>query len=89
MICLELVLLEERETAESEGAKSEGAKSELSDDISSLAEKYESGGRGVGFISSGKGDPGGQSYGKLQLSSAYSMGAFLKSPEGKPYAEIF
>lgn len=54
-----------------------------------LSARYESGGRGVGFISSGKDDPGGQSYGIHQLSSAHSMRAFLRSPEGQPYASEF
>ena len=57
--------------------------------LGSIAEKYESGGKGVGFISSGKDDPGGQSYGKHQLSTKDSMGAFLRSEEGKPYAQQF
>lgn len=54
-----------------------------------VSARYESGSRGVGFISSGKGDPGGQSYGVHQLSGAYSMGAFLRSKEGAPYRERF
>lgn len=62
---------------------------DINQDIGALSAKYESGGRGVGFISSGRGDPGGQSYGTHQLSSAYSMGAFLRSTEGKPYASYF
>ena len=58
-------------------------------DLGSVSARYESGGRGVGFISSGRGDPGGQSYGVHQLSGAYSMGAFLASPEGEPYRGAF
>jgi hypothetical protein len=54
-----------------------------------VSAKYESGGRGVGFISSGQGDPGGPSYGIHQLSGASSMGAFLASPEGEPYRAEF
>lgn len=57
--------------------------------VGELSARYESGGRGVGFISSGRGDPGGQSYGIHQLSSASSMGAFLASAEGAPYREEF
>jgi hypothetical protein len=55
----------------------------------SLSEKYESGGKGVGMISSGYGDPGGVSYGKHQLSTKDSMPAFLRSPEGKDWANHF
>lgn len=43
----------------------------LGDDaaLGKLSEKYESGGRGPGTVSSGKGDPGGVSYGTYQLAS--------------------
>jgi hypothetical protein len=58
-------------------------------DLGSVSARYESGGRGVGFISSGRDDPGGQSYGIHQLSGASSMGAFLASPEGAPYRGEF
>lgn len=45
-----------------------------------VSEKYESGGRGVGTISSGAGDPGGVSYGKYQLASKTgTLQAFLRS----------
>jgi hypothetical protein len=37
--------------------------------LGSLSEKYESGGRGPGTVSTGKGDAGGVSYGTYQLSS--------------------
>lgn len=48
--------------------------------LGSVAEKYESGGRGVGTISSGSGDAGGVSYGKHQLATNNgSMAKFLKS----------
>lgn len=57
--------------------------------LGTVSARYESGGRGVGFISSGKDDPGGQSYGVHQLSSKDSMPAFLRSPEGKPFAARF
>ena len=58
-------------------------------DLGSVSARYESGGRGVGFISSGQGDPGGPSYGIHQLSGASSMGAFLASPEGEAYRAEF
>jgi hypothetical protein len=38
-------------------------------ELGKLSEKYESGGRGPGTISTGKGDPGGVSYGTYQLAS--------------------
>lgn len=58
-------------------------------DLGSVSAKYESGGRGAGFVSTGKDDPGGPSYGVHQLSSKDSMPAFLRSEEGKAYAERF
>ncbi len=59
--------------------------------LGSVSGKYESAGKGVDFVSNGSdwGDPGGDSYGVHQLSSAYSMGAFLRSKWGKPYAAKF
>jgi hypothetical protein len=44
----------------------------LADDespLGKLSEKYESGGRGPGTVSTGRGDPGGVSYGTYQLAS--------------------
>jgi hypothetical protein len=58
-------------------------------DLGEVSAKYESGGRGVGFISTGQDDPGGMSYGVHQLSGEYSMGAFLKAPESGPYRDAF
>lgn len=59
-------------------------------DFGHISAKYESGGRGVYTISSGRGDPGGVSYGKHQLASKTgTMAAFLKSPEAAPYALAF
>lgn len=60
-------------------------------DLGMISAKYESGGREVDFISDGAGwDPGGKhSYGIWQLSGAYSMGAFLRSKWGQPYASKF
>ena len=61
-----------------------------SEELGSASRKYESGGKGVHTISSGKGDRGGVSYGKHQLSSkAGTMAEFLKSPEGSQYAGHF
>lgn len=54
-----------------------------------VSELYESGGRGVATVSTGKGDNGGVSYGKHQLSTnSGSMAAFLKSVYGKPFSEF-
>lgn len=59
-------------------------------DIGQLSVKYESGGRGVATISSGRKDPGGVSYGEHQLASKTgTMGRYLGSPEAKTYAEKF
>ena len=55
-----------------------------------VSEKYESGGRGVGTISTGKGDAGGVSYGTYQLASKTgTMRKFLNSKEAEPYAGRF
>lgn len=55
-----------------------------------VSEKYESGGRGVATISTGKGDAGGVSYGKHQLASKTgTMQAFLNSKEGEAYRARF
>lgn len=58
--------------------------------VGAVAEFFESSGRGVGTISTGKGDHGGVSYGKHQLATNNgSMAKFLKSKEGQPFAENF
>jgi len=55
-----------------------------------VSEKYESGGRGVGTVSDGRGDAGGVSYGKLQLASKTgTMQAFLNEQEGDAYRDKF
>lgn len=59
-------------------------------DFGSVSAAFESGGKGVGTVSSGKGDNGGVSYGKHQLSSkAGTMTAFLRSEEGQQYYNDF
>ena len=59
-------------------------------DLGSVAEKYESGGRGVDTVSTGAGDHGGVSYGTHQLASKNgSMAAYLRSPEGQKFAGEF
>lgn len=61
-----------------------------SDKIGGVSEQFESGGRGVGTVSSGTGDYGGVSYGKHQLASNNgSMSQFLNSPEAKGLAGDF
>src|SRR5215475_160208 len=56
------------------------------DDLGKLSEKYESGNRGPGTVSSGKGDPGGVSYGTYQLASKVGRAdEFVK----KYYADEF
>jgi hypothetical protein len=54
-----------------------------------LSERFESGDRGPGAVSSGKGDPGGVSYGIWQLSSrAGTAGAFVNA-EGARWCADF
>ncbi|WAK44337.1 hypothetical protein [Erwinia phage vB_Ea_2910A] len=58
--------------------------------LGSVSEQFESGGRGVSTVSTGRGDYGGVSYGKHQLATNNgSMMNFLNSPEGKPFLERF
>uniref|UniRef100_A0AB39CEA5 Peptidase n=1 Tax=Pseudomonas phage HRDY3 TaxID=3236930 RepID=A0AB39CEA5_9VIRU len=59
-------------------------------DFGSISAAFESGGKGVGTVSTGKGDNGGVSYGKHQLSSkAGTMTAFLRSEDGQKYYNDF
>ena len=51
------------------------------------SERYETGGRGAGTISSGRGDNGGASYGTYQLSSR--MGTLAEYLAQSPYGEQF
>lgn len=52
--------------------------------LGALSELYESGGRGPGTVSSGKGDPGGVSYGLYQLASKTgTVGAFVAAEGAK------
>ncbi len=51
---------------------------------------YESGNRGVGTVSTGKGDAGGVSYGRHQIATnTGTMAAFVSSPENAQYAQRF
>lgn len=55
--------------------------------LGSLSEQYESGGRGPGTVANNPGDPGGASYGTYQLASnTGTLGAFINSSDGQPYA---
>ena len=48
--------------------------------LGSLSERYESGGYGPGTVSSGRGDPGGASYGTYQLASKTgTVAAFVRN----------
>ena len=59
-------------------------------DFGSISAAFESGSKGVGTVSTGKGDNGGVSYGKHQLSSkAGTMTAFLRSEDGQKYYNDF
>ena len=57
--------------------------------LGSLSERYESGGRGPGTVSTGRGDPGGVSYGTYQLSSRAGTVAAFVAGEGARWAAIF
>lgn len=71
-------------------ASSTGSGSSISmiGSLGSVSSKYETGGRGVGTVSTGKGDHGGVSYGKHQM-TANTMNSFLKSDQGKQWAGHF
>lgn len=59
-------------------------------DFGSISANFESGTKGVGTVSTGKGDNGGVSYGKHQLSSkAGTMTAYLRSEDGQKYYNDF
>ena len=54
-----------------------------------LSAKYETGGRGPGTVSSGRGDRGGASYGLYQLASRFDQPRRFLEAEGRPWAERF
>lgn len=56
--------------------------------LGSLSERYESGGRGPGTVSSGAGDPGGVSYGLYQLSSKAGTARAFVANEGRHWAAL-
>lgn len=57
--------------------------------LGALSETFESGGRGAGAVSSGKGDPGGVSYGIWQLASRTGTVAAFIAAEGAPWRSAF
>lgn len=57
--------------------------------LGALSERFESGERGAGAVSSGKGDPGGVSYGIWQLSSRAGTAAAFVAAEGAPWRGDF
>jgi hypothetical protein len=57
--------------------------------LGTLSEKYESGGRGPGTVSDGKGDPGGMSYGLFQMASKTGTVAAFLGSEGARWAAEF
>ena len=57
--------------------------------LGTLSEEFESGDRGPGTVSSGKGDAGGVSYGIYQFASATGTCAVFVKSEGKPWADKF
>lgn len=58
----------------------------LTHQLGSLSERYESGGRGCGTVSGGQGDPGGVSYGLYQLASKTGTAAAFLKAEGACWA---
>lgn len=57
--------------------------------LGALSARYESGERGPGAVSSGRGDPGGVSYGLFQLASRTGTVAAFLAAEGTPWAAEF
>lgn len=57
--------------------------------LGALSERFESGGRGPGTVSNGRGDPGGVSYGIWQLSSRAGTAAAFTAAEGMPWHRDF
>jgi len=58
--------------------------------LGSISKRFESGRGGVATISTGRGDPGGKSYGEFQLASKTgTLQKFLESEEGRPFAQKY
>jgi hypothetical protein len=80
----------DRMTASTRTEGQEIGKKARGGDLGSISAAFESGGRGVGTVSTGKGDNGGVSYGKHQLATNNgSMTNFLRSEEGQKYYNDF
>lgn len=58
-------------------------------DIGGLSERYETGNRGPGTVSSGTGDPGGVSYGTYQLAGNRNRPQEFLAAEGRQWAAEF
>ncbi|GGL11076.1 LysM peptidoglycan-binding domain-containing protein [Caulobacter rhizosphaerae] len=57
--------------------------------LGALSERYETGGRGPGTVSSGAGDPGGVSYGSYQLAGNLGRPQQFLANEGRAWAAEF
>jgi LysM repeat protein len=57
--------------------------------LGALSERYETGGRGPGTVSSGNGDPGGVSYGTYQLAGNLGRPQQFLANEGRAWATEF
>lgn len=57
--------------------------------LGALSAKYETGGRGPGTVSGGRGDPGGVSYGSYQLASSLRRPEEFLAQEGARWAPEF
>jgi len=57
--------------------------------LGALSERFESGGRGPGAVSGGRGDPGGVSYGIYQLASITGTAAAFVAAEGARWQGCF
>lgn len=68
------------------GIPRDGAAPTSAAKLGALSERYESGGRGPGTVSSGAGDPGGVSYGLYQLASKTGTAAAFLKAEGSPWS---
>ena len=61
----------------------------IADALGSLSAKYETGGRGPGTVSSGKGDPGGVSYGSYQMATNRKVPQRFVKQDGFPWLTDF
>jgi LysM repeat protein len=66
-----------------------GSTGPATDALGALSERYETGGRGPGTVSSGRGDPGGVSYGVYQLAGNLGRPQQFLANEGRAWAAEF